>query len=141
MGMNFITLFSLLLLKNRQTVTEVFKMMQLTKLMPVIVQILNLFQMISPHKWIPSTILNSNSLLLILQAKMILRCCTLINIRSANKKFDPLRLFLESLSFNCSVIGLSETWFSDHSDPSLFSLRHYNLITNNRQGKAGGGVG
>ena len=64
-----------------------------------------------------------------------------LNIRSANKNFDPLRLLLDSLSFNCSVIGLSETWFSDHSDPSLFSLPSYNLITNNRQGKAGGGVG
>ena len=63
-----------------------------------------------------------------------------LNIRSANKNFESLRLLLESLSFNCSVIGLSETWFSNHSDPSLFTLPNYNLITNNRQDKAGGGV-
>ena len=52
-----------------------------------------------------------------------------LNIRSANKNFESLRLLLESLSFNCSVIGLSETWFSNHSDPSLFTLPNYNLIT------------
>ena len=63
-----------------------------------------------------------------------------LNIRSISKNFDSFRILIEGLSFNCSVIGLSETWFSDHS-PSLFSLPNYNLVVNNRPDKAGGGVG
>ena len=63
-----------------------------------------------------------------------------LNIRSANKNFDSLRHLLEGFDFNCSVIGLSETWVSDHS-PSMFSLPTHKLIVNNRPDKAGGGVG
>ena len=63
-----------------------------------------------------------------------------LNIRSANKNFDSLRVLIEGFNYNCSVIGLSETWFSDHS-PSLVSLPDYNLVVNNRPDKAGGGVG
>ena len=54
-----------------------------------------------------------------------------LNIRSANKNFDSFRNLIEGLNFNCSVIGLTETWFSDHTPP-LFSLPNYDLIVNNR---------
>ena len=57
------------------------------------------------------------------------------NIRSANKNFDSLRSLLLNSKLNCSVIGLSETWFTSDTELSLFSLPGYNLITNNRTEK------
>ena len=62
------------------------------------------------------------------------------NIRSANKNFDSLRSLLLNSKLNCSVIGLSETWFTNGTQLSYYSLPDYNLVTNNRIGKTGGGV-
>ena len=68
---------------------------------------------------------------------LILHC----NIRNAKKKFDSLRSLLLNSKLNCSVIGLSETWFNNSTHLPIYTLPGYNLITNNRTGKTGGGVG
>ena len=63
-----------------------------------------------------------------------------LNIRSASKNFDNLKLFLDNNQFpKSSFIGLTETWFSDNPCP-LFSLPNFNLIVNNRTKRPGGGV-
>ena len=63
------------------------------------------------------------------------------NIRSLNKNFDQFRLFTNELKFHYAVLGLSETWLKDTSPSSLFTIDGYELITNNRMNKKGGGVG
>ena len=63
-----------------------------------------------------------------------------LNIRSANKNFNQLRSLIENTQLpKSSIIGLTETWFSQ-TPSSLFSLKDYNLIVNNRVNKIGGGV-
>ena len=49
-------------------------------------------------------------------------------------------MLLARFKFSCSVIGLTETWFSDQT-PAIFSLANYNLVVNNRSNQLGGGVG
>ena len=63
-----------------------------------------------------------------------------LNIRSQNKHFDDLQLFLNNPSNNApSLIGLTETWLdSDSNIP--FALQNYDYIFNNRQVRRGGGV-
>ena len=61
------------------------------------------------------------------------------NIRSMNRNFDKLIVLLEKLNFDLSVIGLTETWFSEKPH-SLYSLPGYDLVTNNRLTRQGGGV-
>ena len=62
-----------------------------------------------------------------------------LNIRSANKNFEQLSLFLDNIKADCFVIGLTETWFSDEPH-SMYSLSKHNLIFNNRINRRGGGV-
>ena len=61
------------------------------------------------------------------------------NIRSMNSNFEQLRILLEDFNSAFSVIGITETWFTDIPS-SLYSLPGYELIVNNRTGKTGGGV-
>ena len=63
-----------------------------------------------------------------------------VNIRSMNKNFESLNNLLDQSNFNFSVLGLSETWFSDKPN-SLFSIPGFDLVYNNRINKTGGGVG
>ena len=62
------------------------------------------------------------------------------NARSMNKNFDNFNVFLQNKSSNFTAIGISETWFSCDSDVSLYSLSGYDLVTNSRRNKRGGGV-
>ena len=63
-----------------------------------------------------------------------------LNIRSLNKHFDELKLFLETdADQSFSVIGLSETWLNSNSE-SFFSIDGYKMFVNNRPDKSGGGV-
>ena len=65
-----------------------------------------------------------------------------LNIRSANRNFEKLRLFLEYTELQTApIIALSETWFTDTSTSgTVASLPNYNVATNNRMNKVGGGV-
>ena len=63
-----------------------------------------------------------------------------LNIRSLNKNFEQFRLFLDNSGISQNtVIGLSETWLSDKYI-NMNSLPGYDMITNNRVDKIGGGV-
>ena len=62
-----------------------------------------------------------------------------MNIRSLPKHFDELDMYLESLKFMFSIIGLTETWL-DESKEELYSLKNYQSINEYRKGKTGGGV-
>ena len=62
-----------------------------------------------------------------------------LNIRSANKNFEQLSLFLDNIKADCFVIGLTETWFTDNPH-TMYSLSSHNLIFNNRVNRRGGGV-
>lgn len=61
------------------------------------------------------------------------------NIRSIPKNLIRFENYLESLKFNFSVIGLSETWLSD-SNKQCYALQGYNHISQCRPNKTGGGV-
>ena len=63
-----------------------------------------------------------------------------LNIRSISRNFDNLRLLLANPHQQpCSVIGLTETWLSADTSQS-FVLPGFDLVTNNRIGRIGGGV-
>ena len=63
-----------------------------------------------------------------------------MNIRSLNKNFENLRIFLDNFTDSFfSVIGLTETWLTDNT-ASLFNLPGYHLINNDRYNRSGGGV-
>lgn len=49
--------------------------------------------------------------------------------------------FLDSIQFQFSIVGLTETWLKSDSHLNLYNLPGYELITNNRPDKRGGGVG
>ena len=74
------------------------------------------------------------------QSRSINNCCILhMNIRSMNKNFEKLKIFLDKAQCERAIIGITETWFSG-SPHSMYSLSGYNMITNSRQKKRGGGV-
>ena len=51
------------------------------------------------------------------------------------------KLRVNQLKFDYGIIGLSETWLKETSPSSLFDIEGFTLVTNNRTGKRGGGVG
>ena len=61
------------------------------------------------------------------------------NIRSVRQNFQSLETYMQSLSFNFDVIGLSETWLSD-DDVNSFNPISYNVESACRSQKLGGGV-
>ena len=61
------------------------------------------------------------------------------NVRSMNANFDRLSLFLDNFQDKYPIIGITETWFSSHST-AMYDLPRYQLITNDRQSRSGGGV-
>ena len=73
-------------------------------------------------------------------SKAVNKLCFLqCNVRSLGKKFDQFQLLLDKIKYDCSFIGICETWIKSNS--SLFLIDGYTLFTNNRKNKAGGGVG
>ena len=65
-----------------------------------------------------------------------------MNIRSLPKNFDQMRNYLQTLHSDFSVIGLSETWLKNSDMPfNIYSIPGYQLETNSRSGRVGGGVG
>lgn len=66
-----------------------------------------------------------------------------VNIRSlANtKNFAKLQVFLNSLSFNPSIIAINETFLRDNNPGPHSSLLDYQFISNCRKSHKGGGVG
>lgn len=63
-----------------------------------------------------------------------------LNIRSLQNKFDDLKSYLNSLEYEFSVIGISETWLN-HNNRNDFQLPCYQNIGKIRANKHGGGVG
>ena len=61
------------------------------------------------------------------------------NIRSAPKNLEQLMLYIKSLDFQFTVIGLSETWLNE-STKDLYGIPNYVSINECRQDKRGGGV-
>ena len=61
-----------------------------------------------------------------------------LNARSFHKNFDSICDYLDLLNFQFSILGFTETWLHENSPP--FKIDGYNLISNNRKDKAGGGV-
>ena len=61
------------------------------------------------------------------------------NIRSLPKHIDALELYLESLQFEFSFIGLTETRLNEYKE-DLYSLKSYLSINEYRKGRTGGGV-
>ena len=74
------------------------------------------------------------------QSRSINNFCILhMNIRSMNKNFEKLKIFLDKAQCERAIIGITETWFSG-SPHSMYSHSGYNMITNSRQKKREGGV-
>ena len=63
-----------------------------------------------------------------------------INVRSLSQHFQDVCNFLDSSAFAFDVIGLSETWFTSHTDGNSFQIPGYTLISYNRTYSVGGGV-
>ena len=61
------------------------------------------------------------------------------NARSLPKNYENVNTLLSSLQFNCSIIGISETWLNNKSPP-LFALNGYKEIRKDRAHGRGGGV-
>ena len=62
-----------------------------------------------------------------------------LNVRSLPKNFDAFNEYLQCIEYNFSVIGLSETWFTDISHDS-YSLTGFKCISKHRDSRKGGGV-
>ena len=67
--------------------------------------------------------------------------CIHINSRSLCHNFDQICSFLNLLSYQPAIIGISETWINANSCLSLCNLENYVFINNPRKEKRGGGVG
>ena len=62
-----------------------------------------------------------------------------LNIKSISKHYDELGLYLNSLDFKFSFIGLSETWLDDNKE-EFYDLKGYSSVNRYRKDKKGGGV-
>ena len=62
-----------------------------------------------------------------------------MNIKSLPKHLDDLDLYLNSLDYTFSFVGLTETWL-DESKHDLFDLPGHNCVDRFRKGKKGGGL-
>ena len=62
-----------------------------------------------------------------------------MNIKSLSKHFDELLLYLDSIKFKFSIIGLTETWL-DENKHGLYDLDNYTSVNKFRNVKRGGGV-
>ena len=63
-----------------------------------------------------------------------------VNARSLKNKFEDFQLMLSTLGHTFSIIGVSETWFNEHTNLNLFHLDNYSLYNLDRTDKTGGGV-
>ena len=50
-----------------------------------------------------------------------------LNIKSISKHYDELELYLNSLDFKFSFIGLSETWLDDNKE-EFYDLKGYSSV-------------
>ena len=62
-----------------------------------------------------------------------------LNIKSLPKHYDELEMYLDSLRFPISFIGLTETWLNECKE-NLYDLPQYVSVTRYRKMKRGGGV-
>ena len=62
-----------------------------------------------------------------------------LNIKSLPKHCDELEMYLDSLKFPFSFIGLTETWL-DECKENLYDIPKYVSVTRSRKTKRGGGV-
>ena len=62
-----------------------------------------------------------------------------LNIKSLPKHHDELVMYLNSLKFPFSFIGLTETWL-DEIKEDLYDVPQYISVTRYRKTKRGGGV-
>ena len=56
------------------------------------------------------------------------------------KNFDTMLGFISNISSEQVAIGISETWFASETDTNIYFIPGYDLISNNRKNKRGGGV-
>ncbi|XP_072021915.1 uncharacterized protein [Amphiura filiformis] len=71
------------------------------------------------------------------------KACSLPNVymcnpRSLNNKFDEFSTMVRDLGVD--IAGVSESWFTSDKPVEYFQIQDYNLITNNRTWRRGGGV-
>ena len=62
-----------------------------------------------------------------------------LNIKSLPKHHDELEIYLDSLKFPFSFIGLTETWLDEYKE-NLYDIPQYVSVTRYRKTKRGGGV-
>ena len=62
-----------------------------------------------------------------------------LNIKSLPKNHDELVMYLNSLKFPFSFIGLTETWLDENKE-NLYDVPQYISVTRYRKTKRGGGV-
>ena len=62
-----------------------------------------------------------------------------MNIRSVPRHIQELNCYLNNIDLRFSIIGLSETWISNHTS-GLYNLEGYDLVEKYRINRNGGGV-
>ena len=69
------------------------------------------------------------------------QCLTFLhcNARSLSKNYENVNVLLSSLTFSCSILGITETWLNANSPP-LFTLEGYKAVRKDRGKGRGGGV-
>ena len=69
----------------------------------------------------------------------VLSICHL-NIRSMKKNLKNFDVYMKTLDYNFSLIGMSETWLQSQTR-DLYDLEGYEFVETHRTTKSGGGVG
>ena len=62
-----------------------------------------------------------------------------LNIRSIPRHFSEFTNYIDTLDHSFTIYAFSETWFND-SNAKCYSLNDYNVESNYRQNRVGGGV-
>ena len=87
-------------------------------------------QAIDTQYYVPSDLLSLSEKLHIYSANFSM---TRLNIRSAQKNFEKLKLFLSQTGSFFKVLCLTETWFNDkNSESSIYQLPQYTAIHQHR---------
>lgn len=63
------------------------------------------------------------------------------NCRSLRKNYGGIFDYIDTLSHNFDVVGLTETWINENEDISIFIPKKYSFVHYGRPMRRGGGVG
>ena len=63
-----------------------------------------------------------------------------LNVRSLQHNFAAMQAYLDTLSINFTILGITETWLTD-KNYELYNIPNYVFVEKHRTSRSGGGVG